>query len=118
MTLPDPLAANATVVAHPDEPTLIVKPAPGNGYASLLWHECLMAMLQAEEAGRYGARSVWAHGAGRRQIARGHPHRDGSLRFKLEPGDYRKLARDPDLSAIVTVDKKTSQILGVKFLSR
>jgi hypothetical protein len=85
VTVPQPLAADATVVSHPDEPTLIVKPAPGNGYASLLWREGHQALMQDEEAGRYDAPSVWAHGPGQREIARGHPAADGSLRFSFGP---------------------------------
>jgi hypothetical protein len=120
VAVPEPLAADATVVSHRDEPTLIVKPAPGSGYAALLWPEGHQALMEDEEAGRYGALSVWAHGAGRREIARGHPAAGGSLRFKFRPGDpnYRKLVREPGPSAIVTVDRKTSSILGVKFRSR
>jgi hypothetical protein len=45
VTVPEPLAAAATVVCHPDEPTLIVK-APGNGYAALLWREGHQALMQ------------------------------------------------------------------------
>jgi hypothetical protein len=54
--------------------------------------------MEDEEAGRYAAQSVWAHGAGRREIARGHPAADGTLRLKFRPGDpnYRKLVREPE----------------------
>jgi hypothetical protein len=75
-------------------------------------------MVDAEEAGRYSrAPTVWAHGAGRREIARGEPVRDGWLRFKLSDADYLQLAGE-GLSAIVTVDRDAAQILGVKFRRR
>jgi hypothetical protein len=74
-------------------------------------------MMAAEESGRYGARSVWAQAPGRRDIARGEPVRDGWLRFKVDDATYRQLAGD-GLSAIVTVDRKAAQILGVKFIDR
>ena len=48
------------------------------------WRRGHAAMMQAEESGRYGARSVWAHAPGRREIARGEPVRDGWLRSKVD----------------------------------
>jgi hypothetical protein len=65
-------------------------------------------MLAAEEAGRYGAPTVWAQAPGRRDIARGEPVRDGWLRFKVDDATYRQLAGD-GLSAIVTVDRKAAR---------
>jgi hypothetical protein len=74
-------------------------------------------MAAAEEAGRYwGAPSVYAHAPDRREIARGEPVRDGWLRFQLSDADYQQLAGDPDVNAIAVVDRKTSRIMGVKFL--
>jgi hypothetical protein len=74
-------------------------------------------MMQAEEAGRYGSQTVYAHAPGRRELARGQPVRDSWLRFKLNDADYRALSGE-GLSAIVTVDRKAGCILGVKFLGR
>jgi hypothetical protein len=75
-------------------------------------------MVDAVESGRYwDASTVWAHSAGRREIARGEPVRDGWLRFKLSDADYRQLAGE-GLGAIVTVDRGTRTILGVRFLDR
>jgi hypothetical protein len=74
-------------------------------------------MMLAEESGRYGARSVWAHAPGRRDIARGEPLRDGWLRFKVDDATYRQLAGE-GLSAIVTVDREAGHILGVRFRGR
>jgi hypothetical protein len=77
-------------------------------------------MVAAEEAGRYGAPSVWAHSAGRREIARGEPVRDGWLRFGFRADDpvYRELVNGPALGAIVTVDREAGHILGVRFRSQ
>jgi hypothetical protein len=89
-----------------------------SGVGASFWRKGHAQMVAAEEAGRYGARSVWAHAPGRREIARGEPVRDGWLRFQLSDADYRKLVNTPDLSAIVTVDREAGRILGVKFLGR
>jgi hypothetical protein len=77
-------------------------------------------MMAAEEAGRCGAPTVWAHSAGRREIARGVPERDGWLRFKFRHDDpvYRQLSSMPGLSAIVTVDREAGHILSVRFRNR
>jgi hypothetical protein len=40
------------------------------------------------------------------------------VRFQLSDADYRQLAGDPDVHAIAVVDRKTSRIMGVKFLGR
>jgi hypothetical protein len=88
-----------------------------SGFGASFWRRGHAAMMQAEESGRYCARSVWAHAPGRRDIARGEPVRDGWLRFKVDDATYRQLAGD-GLSAIVTVDRDAAQILGVKFRHR
>jgi hypothetical protein len=87
---------------------------------ALLWREAHRALIQAEEAGRYGAPLVWAHGPGRREIARGQPGEDGSLRFRFERGDpsYRQLVSTPGLAATVVVDRATSRIMNVRFHGR
>jgi hypothetical protein len=101
-------------------PTLIVKPAETRGYAALLWRWGYQTLMQAEQSGRYGAPIVWAHGPGRREIARGRPAGDGTLRFRFRPGDpvYRELVSTPGLSAIVTLDRATSRIMRVRFHGR
>jgi hypothetical protein len=88
-----------------------------SGVGASFWRRGHAAMMQAEEAGRYGARSVWAHAPGRREIARGEPVRDGWLRFKLNDADYRRLSSTADLAVICTVDRQAAQILSVKFLT-
>jgi hypothetical protein len=70
-------------------------------------------MVAAEETGRYGAPTVWAHGAGRREIARGVPVRDGWLRFKLSDADYRQwLARACLRSSLSTGMLRRSWMCG------
>jgi hypothetical protein len=42
------------------------------------------------------------------------------VRFTFPPGDraYNELVSAPDLSAIITVDRGSGTIMGVKFLNR
>ena len=98
MTLPDPLAVNATVVVLIlIEPTLIVKPAPGNGYASLLWHECLMAMKAVAWPLRRTV--VWAQvPGGVRLPGSSSPGWFGAV--QAEPGDYRPLGLEGLVAAV------------------
>jgi hypothetical protein len=113
--VPAPLACDGQVTYDPASRTLSVKVS---GAGATFWRRGYAAMMAAEDAGRYyAAPTVWAHGAGRREIARGEPVRDGGLRFKLSDADYLQLAGE-SLSAIVTVDRQAGQILGVKFLGR
>ena len=114
MSLPQPMAADGQVTFDPASRSLSVRVA---GFGGSFWRRGHAALLAAEEAGRYGAPTVWAHAPGRRDIARGEPVRNGWLRFKLDDVTYRQLAGD-GLSAIATVDQKTSSILGVKFRRR
>jgi hypothetical protein len=58
---------------------------------------------------------VYARVAGRGEVGRGEPVRDGWLRFALSEDNYRALARE-DVSAICTVDRQTGNILAVRFL--
>jgi hypothetical protein len=126
VTLPRPLAADGRVDHDPDTNTLIVRPArDAASYAWVLWREGHQAIVNTEEADsftawRVGAPDVWADGPGRRQIARGRPGADGTLRFTFAPGDrtYRELASAPDLSATFVVDRATRTIMGVRFRNR
>jgi hypothetical protein len=111
--LPQPMAVDGETTHDPATRSVLVRVS---GVGASFWRRGHTAMMQAEESGRYGARSVWAHALGRRDIARGEPVRDGWLRFQLSDADYRKLVNTPDLSAIVTVDREAGRILGVKFL--
>jgi len=111
--LPSPLACDGETTHDPATRSLLVKVS---GFGASFWRRGHAALLAAEEAGRYDARSVWAHAPGRRQLARGVPVRDGWLRFQLSDADYRRLAGDPDLAAIVTVDRAAGEILSVRFL--
>jgi hypothetical protein len=83
-------------------------------YAAHLRKRGHRALVEAEEASRYGS-TVWAHAPGRREMASGEPVRDGWLRFKLSDADYRLSST---LAAIVTVDRQAGQILGVNSLIR
>jgi hypothetical protein len=118
VTVPDPLATDAKVIVDSAERTLIVKPKVMTGHAALLWRQGHRDLVKAEEAGRYGE-TVWAHGAGRREISRGEPAEDGSLRFKFRRGDpaYKELVGTP-MSAVIVVDSWSSSILSVKFRHR
>ena len=113
--LPQPMAVDGETTHDPATRSVLVRVS---GVGASFWRRGHAAMMQAEEAGRYGARSVWAHAPGRREIARGEPVRDSWLRFQLSDADYRQLAGDPDVHAIAVVDRKTSRIMGVKFLGR
>lgn len=66
------------------------------------------------------APTVWADAPDQRQIARGQPEDDGSLRFTFAKGDpvYRALVSTPGLSAIVVVDRANRRIMSVKFHGR
>jgi hypothetical protein len=113
--VPAPLACDGQVTYDPASRSLSVRVS---GFGGSFWRRGHAALLAAEEAGRYyAAATVWAHGAGRREIARGEPVRDGWLRFKLSDADYLQLAGE-SLAAIVTVDREAGHILGVKFRGR
>lgn len=115
MTLPEPLAADATINVDPDTRTLIIKPAPdAPSRAKLLWREGHAKLMEADRTGRL-AETVWADGPGHPQVAFATPGRETTLRFKLEPDAYRKLMGTPGLHAVVVVDKRSSQILNVVF---
>jgi hypothetical protein len=68
-----------------------------------------------EDAGVSGPPAVYARVAGRGEVGRGEPVRDGWLRFQVDDADYRALARE-GVSAIITVDKQVGHILSVRFL--
>lgn len=116
--LPDPLAAVGAVAVDLDARTLTVMPAE-TGYAAMLWRQGYQAMTEAERSSRYGAPVVWAHGPRSREIARGQPE-GGALKFTFRRGDptWGQLVGTPGLSALVTVDRRTSRILGVTFRGR
>jgi hypothetical protein len=115
VTLPDPLAADGVINIDPDSRTVIVKPAPdASGYAKSLWWEGHQALTEAERTGRRGE-AVWAHIPGHPQVAYATPGKETTLRFRLDPDDYRKLVSTPGLRAVVVVDKRSSRILNVAF---
>jgi hypothetical protein len=78
--VPAPLACDSQVTFDPATRSVLVKVS---GVGASFWRRGHAAMMQAEEAGRYGSQSVYVHAPGRRELARGEPVRDGWLRFKL-----------------------------------
>jgi hypothetical protein len=120
--VPQPLAADGVVFNDPATRTLTVRLSEAaSGYTRLLWRQGWQALRQAQEGGyRSRVPQVWAHGAGRREIAHGQPADGGALTFTFYSGNdaYSKLVSKPGLVAIVTVDRGTHHILGVKFLNR
>ena len=113
MAVPQPLACDAQTTFDPATRSLLVKVS---GVGASFWRRGHAALMQAQTAGSVdefsrAAPTVRAHGA------RGEPVQDGWLRFKVDDATYRQLAGE-DLSAIVTVDQRSQQILGVRFRRR
>ena len=107
MSLPDPLAGEAAVALDIDARTATVVPA-GTDLVAMLWRRGYQAMAQDPYAGP----AVWADGV------RGEPVA-GGLRFTFGKGHpaWPKLVGAAASSAIVTVDRRISAILGVRFRS-
>ena len=118
MALPDPLAFHAVVVNDSSTRTLIVRPAEQRGYSAVLWRQAHGEFMEDQKFRRYGwtPPTVWAHTPSRREAAQGAIDLDGSLRFHFPLRDpaYKELVGKP-ISAIVTIDKRSGTILGVKF---
>jgi hypothetical protein len=70
-----------------------------------VWREAVDALSKEEY--RWPAQTVWAAGAGKRNIAIGHPTADNALAFTFRRGDpvYKRLVSTPGLRAFVTVDR-------------
>ena len=115
MTGLQPLACDAATTHDPATRSVSVKVSGSVGAS--FWRRGHASMLADDKAGRY-VDPVFASGAGRYEIARGEPVRDGWLRFTLSDADYRKLAGVPGLSAIATVDQASGRILAVRFRNR
>ena len=109
MTLPDPFAVAAVVVNDPFSRTLTVRPAE-QGYGAVLWRQAHRELVEDEKFRRFGYTppGVPAHTPSRREVARGVPVGDGSLRFHFPLRDpaYRELVGTP-LSAVIVVDRAT-----------
>jgi hypothetical protein len=112
--LPQPMAVGGETTHDAATRSVLVRVS---GVGASFWRRGHAAMMQAEEAGRYGSQSVYAHAPSRRDIARGEPVRDGWLRFKVDDATYQQFAGE-DLSAIATVDRATGRMMAVKFLGR
>ena len=122
MTLPDPLAFAGKVSLDAASRIMTVRPAEQGSYGAVVWRQALRDLLEDESFRRYGYTppGVPAHTPSRRDVARGAPAFDGlSLRFRFPLRDpaYKELVGKP-ISAIVTVDRASGQILGVKFRRR
>jgi hypothetical protein len=100
VTVPQPMAVDGETTHDPATRSVLVKVS---GVGASFWRRGHAAMMQAEEAGRYGARSVWAHAPGRRDIARGEPVLDGWLRFRVDDATYRQLAGDAWLQSSLSI---------------
>jgi hypothetical protein len=120
--VPQPLAADGVVFNDVGARTLHVRLSDqASGYTKLLWQQGWQALRRAEETGwRHGVTAVWASAPGARQIAHGLPGEGGTLKFTFHTSQpaYSALVSKPGLAAIVTVDRGTHRILGVKFLNR
>jgi hypothetical protein len=128
--LPRPHAAVGVVTSDPASRTLTVRLSKQEtGYARLLWRDGLQLLRQSEEAVASGpaagyaklAPTVWADVGGGRRAVHGRPgQQDGTLEFSFAPGvaAYAELVGKPNLTCLVTMDKGTRFILGVKFFHR
>jgi hypothetical protein len=118
VALPDPLAFAGKVTLDCGSRTLAMRPAEQGSYGAVVWRQGLRELVEDESFRRYGHTppGVPAHTPSRRDVARGAPALDGSLRFRFPLRDpaYKELVGKP-ISAIVTVDRASGQILGVKF---
>jgi hypothetical protein len=87
-----------------------------------LWQQGWQQLRRSEESGwpKDGAPWVWASTPSAYQVVHGGAAENGSLKFHFPAGTagYGELVGKPGLVAIVTVDRGTHHILGVKFLNR
>ena len=96
--LPIPLAGDGVVTHNPVSRSLLVKAKAGDRVWPL-WRRGHQALL-SDSGSFYGPPSVYACGAGRYQVARGEPVRDGWLRFAFRHDEaaYKELAAAADRS--------------------
>ena len=131
--LPRPHTAAGVVISDPAARTLTVRLSPReSGYSRLLWRDGLGLLRKTEEsleslgsalALRYAqlAPTVWADVGGARQVVHGRlGQQDGTLEFYFAPGvaAYGELVGRPNLTCLVTMDKGSRHILGVRFFHR
>jgi hypothetical protein len=115
---PRPLVAAGVVTVDLRSRTLTVRPAPSaRPYAKVLWADGVAAQALAWPPS--AARTVWASGAGKRDISYGVPAGD-ALEFRFPRGDptYRKLVGPPGLRATFAVDTVSRRILSVTFRAK
>ena len=113
VTVPQPLACDGQVTFDPATRSLLVKAV---GVGGMYWRQGHAALMRSQSPANVlefslAAPEVWANGA------RGEPLPGGWLRFKVDDATYRELAGE-GLGAIVTVDQRSQQILGVRFRRR
>ena len=121
--LPQPKACTGVVFNDIATRTLTVRLSDeADGFTRLLWQQGWQQQRRAQEAGwpSSGAPWVWASAPGHPRVVHGLPGEGGVLSFHFPPGTagYSELIGKPGLVAIVTVDRGTHHILGVKFLNR
>jgi hypothetical protein len=117
------MAATGVVFADTVARTLSVRLSEtASGYQRMLWQQGWQQQRRAQEAGwaANGAPWVWADAPGVRRVVHGRPGEGGTLTFHFPPGTagYSELVGKPGLTAIVTADRGTHHILGVRFLNR
>ena len=100
---------------------VLVVSLPDKATGFEMWWRQGHQTLQRTERDRTGP-TVWADGAGQRQIAFGLPGENATLRFHFPVSNgntaYAALVSKPGLVATVEVDRDKAQITGVVFRNR
>ena len=98
--------------------------AESAGYGLLLWRDCHMALMRAQESGwRTGHETVWAGVAGDSRVTNAVAVPNLKLMFHFPPDAagkdaYRQLVGAPNLVASVRMDRESCRFLGVTFSNR
>jgi hypothetical protein len=124
--IPRPLVVDGVVVPDSANRTLYVRrpEAESAGYGLLLWRECHMALMRAQESGwRTGHGTVWAGVAGDSRVTNAVAVPNLKLMFHFPPDAagkdaYRQLVGAPNLVASVRMDRESCRFLGVTFSNR
>jgi hypothetical protein len=99
--------------------TLFVRlPDAASGHDRSLWRQAHQRLVAAEQAGWPVSEPwLWAHGAGKRDIAHGLPGDAATIKFAFAAGQtaYSELVGKPRLSAIVVIDSSACRFLHVAF---
>lgn len=119
--VPQPFAVDGVVTNDLPSRSLGVRLSEtASGYERLWWKQAWLQLKAAVEDGWRKHPHVRASAPGARDVAIVHPGDFQTLVVNFPPGvtAYTELISRPGLVAIVTVDRNTSQFLGVKFLHR